>query len=306
MNEKWKMASEGALTRWLLRPAAILAWGGALFVGAPFFGSWAGAAMPRQGCGGDLYQMGPPSRDVRKDIESVGMAFVWVLGGCFAMGSDVGDDDEKPVHEVCVDSFWMGKYEVTLAQWKRVMSDHFPDQPGRLLPTGRGDHFPVDSASWDDAQDFLEKLNKRAGKNGRFRLPTEAEWEFACRSGGKSEVFSGGDDPARWAWYDRTSRHDGPKKAGTKNANGLGLYDMSGNVLEWVLDDYESTSYEATRLKNPIHRSGRFWKVVRGGAWNLGARFAKCSGRDAVPQTAMGTLIGLKAAPLGFRVVSIP
>lgn len=111
---------------------------------------------------------------------TTGMEFVWVAGGCFHMGDTfgIGDSDEKPMHQVCVDGFWLGKHEVTQGEWVKIM-DYNPSH------FKRGDDYPVETVSWDGAQAYIGKLNSRSGK--QFRLPTEAEWEYAARSGGKKK-----------------------------------------------------------------------------------------------------------------------
>ena len=182
--------------------------------------------------------------------ESVtGMEFVWVAGGCYEMGcgpwtSDCFDD-EKPVHEVCVDGFWIGKYEVTQGQWKKVMGKN----PSRFKSTlfKRRNKYPVDSVSWHDAKAFIKRLNSRSSY--KFRLPTEAEWEYAARSGGKPEKYAGGSNVDIVAWYSRNSDgHTHP--VGTKAPNGLDIYDMSGNVWELCEDIYGHGNH-----------------VARGGSW---------------------------------------
>ena len=192
---------------------------------------------------------------------TTGMAFVPVKGGCFQMGDTFGDgnDTEKPVHEVCVSDFAMGKYEVTQGQWKSIMGSN----PSYF--SSCGDTCPVESVSWNYVQEFLRKLNKRSGKI--YRLPTEAEWEYACRSGGKSEKYCGGNDVDAVAWYDKNS---GGKThpAGEKRPNGLGLYDMSGNVWEWVSDWYVSDYYRTSPKDNPQGPSLGSSRVYRGGGWH--------------------------------------
>jgi len=187
-----------------------------------------------------------------------GMEFVWVPAGCFQMGSNSGGPDEKPVHTVCVDGFWIGKYEVTQAQWGKLM-DYNPSS------FKKGDNFPVEDVSWNGCQEFIKKLNHRSGKT--FRLPTEAEWEYACRSGGKAEKYSGGGDVDRVAWYDFNSgglTH----VVGTKTSNRLGLYDMSGNVWEWCSDWYSSDYYSISPVQNPQGSDSGGGHVFRGGSWN--------------------------------------
>ena len=137
------------------------------------------------------------------------MEFVWVPGGCYRMGSNSGEDDEQPVHEVCVDGFWLGKYEVTQAEWQRVMGNN----PSHF----KGDRNPVEIVSWDDAQEFIKRLNAKG--NGTFRLPTEAEWEYAARSGGKDEKYAGGNDVDRVAWY-KSNSGGKTHPVGTKAPNG--------------------------------------------------------------------------------------
>ncbi len=162
----------------------------------------------------------PRGPDGKTWTDSVtGMAFVWVPKGCFEMGcgtwtSDC-DSDEKPVHEVCLDSFWMGKHEVTQGEWKKIMGNN----PSTFK---KGDKYPVERVSWNDAQEFIRRLNAKTGGRGKFRLPTEAEWEYACRSGGKPQKYAGGSDPDRVAWYGSNSGGS-THPVGTKAANGLGI-----------------------------------------------------------------------------------
>ena len=171
--------------------------------------------------------------EMEKRLESVRKAvgeMVALKGGCFQMG-DTFDGGDKSANKVCVGDFKMGKYEVTQGQWKEVMGNN-PSSYSLC-----GDDCPVEQVSWDDVQAFIRKLNSRFGKE--YRLPTEAEWEFAARSGGEQEKYSGGNDIDVVAWYDANS---GKKThpVGQKLANGLALYDMSGNVWEWVNDMYEN------------------------------------------------------------------
>ena len=167
--------------------------------------------------------------------------FVSVKGGCFKMGCDDGlyedcKDWEKPAHEVCVSDFKIGKFEVTIKQWKKVMDKEPPCG-------GYGDK-PVECIQWKNAQEFVRKLNVMTGKN--YRLPTEAEWEYACQSGGKGEKYCGSNDVDTVGWYTgRVALHPG----GEKNPNGLGIYDMSGNVSEWVEDCY--SRYKNANVQNP-------------------------------------------------------
>ncbi len=191
---------------------------------------------------------------------STGMEFVFVKGGCYQMGDTFGDgaSDEKPVHEVCVNDFYMGKYEVTQGQWKAVMGNN----PSYFKDCG--DNCPVESVSWNDIQEFISKLNNKTGKN--YKLPTEAEWEYAARSGGKSEKYSGGNDIDSVAWYGSNSGNK-THPVGQKAANGLGLYDMSGNVWQWVQDWYDGRYYNNSPRNNPAGPNSGQYRALRGGSW---------------------------------------
>ena len=207
-------------------------------------------------------------------VNGIKYNMVWVEGGTFRMGatSEQGSDaesDEKPVHSVTLSGYYIGKTEVTQALWKAVMDDN----PSIF----NGDNLPVDCVSWDDCQVFVRKLNSLTGQN--FRLPTEAEWEFACRGGNNSlgYKYSGSDNIDNVAWYDGNSG-DKTYPVATKSANELGIYDMSGNVWEWCCDWYgDYTSGAQTNPKGPESGSGR---VDRGGCWNYGARCCRSSIRN--------------------------
>ncbi len=212
---------------------------------------------------------------------ATGMEFVFVKGGCYEMGmGDTiggfflfgdGQGDEKPVHNVCVNDFYLGKYEVTQGQWQVVMGNN----PSYFKNCGA--NCPVEQVSWNDTQNFIGKLNGKTGRN--YRLPTEAEWEYAARSGGKKEKYAGGDDLDRVAWYYSNS---GSKThiAGTKAPNGLGLYDMSGNVWEWCQDWYGEKYYGESPKDNPRGPSSGNDRVLRGGSWNDKPEVVRAANRD--------------------------
>ena len=159
---------------------------------------------------------------------------VVITSGTFDMGSN-NDPSEKPVHRVTIGrAFAMGRTEVTQGQWKAIMGDN----PSKFASCG--DNCPVDQVSWNDAQAFIEKLNAKTGK--KYRLPTEAEWEYSCRAGGQQE-YCGSDNPDSVGWYGALAKPAGNSgksinPVATRQPNAFGLYDMSGNVWEWVEDSY--------------------------------------------------------------------
>ncbi|MDD5435115.1 MAG: formylglycine-generating enzyme family protein [Nitrospira sp.] len=192
---------------------------------------------------------------------------VLVKGGCFDMGDVTGDGDpdEVPVHKVCVDDFYIGKYEVTQKQWKAVMGKN----PSSYFYCGGA--CPVENISYIEVQEFIKRVNRIT--NGNYRLPTEAEWEFAARSSGKKEEWAGQTTEKEledYAWFKNNSGFN-THPVGQKKPNGLGLYDMCGNVQEWVNDFYDG-DYYATRPKkgadkNPPGPEWSQYRVVRGGAF---------------------------------------
>ncbi len=227
-------------------------------------------------------------------VNGIKYNIVWVEGGTFRMGatSEQGSDadseadsDEKPVHSVTLSSFYIGKTEVTQALWKAVMGSN----PSNF----RGDNLPVECVSWNDCQAFIRKLNALTGQN--FRIPTEAEWEFACRGGNNSRgyKYSGSNYIDNVAWYtDNSGKKTHP--VATKSPNELGIYDMSGNVFEWCSDwkgDYSSGAQ--TNPKGPYDGSDR---VLRGGGWGYGAWHCRSSYRGNHFPTNRGSNGGLRLA----------
>jgi len=199
-----------------------------------------------------------------------GMEFVRVPGGCFKMGSNNGDADERPVHEVCVNGFWMGKYEVTQAEWRSIM--------GNIPFRNKSDRHPAQNVTWNDTQAFIRALNDRSGDS--FRLPTEAEWEYAARSGGRDETYSGGDnvDWVAWCKLNTSSR---TKPVGEKSPNGLGLHDMSGNAWEWCQDWYGENYYSHSPRNNPRGPGGGAKRVIRGGASFCEPKLVRAANRNS-------------------------
>jgi formylglycine-generating enzyme required for sulfatase activity len=201
------------------------------------------------------------------DPYGIGDNMVYIEGGTFTMGctAEQGSDcnyDEKPSHSVTLKSFYLNKYEVTQAQWRLVMGSNPSAYKGC-------DNCPVERVSWDEIQEFINKLNSQTG--GRYRLPTEAEWEYAARGGNKSKgyKYSGSNDVTSVAWY--TSNSDSKTHVvGQKQANELGLYDMSGNVWEWCSDWYSENYYYSSPSQNPAGSGSGTYRVVRGGSWYSG------------------------------------
>jgi formylglycine-generating enzyme required for sulfatase activity len=219
---------------------------------------------------------------------ATGIEMVYVKGGCYKMGNTFGDGwpEEKPAHEVCVDDFYLGKYEVTQGQWKSIMGtnpSHFKDC---------GDKCPVDSVSWDDAQGFMDILNSKSG-GSNYRLPTEAEYEYAQRSGGKSERYSGGNDVDSVSWYGGNSGQE-PHGVGTKAPNGLGIHDMSGNVWELTNDWYGSDYYSKSPRNNPTGPSSGERRVKRGGCASGMPQNSRVSRRDGVEPDYRGMDMGFR------------
>ena len=221
-----------------------------------------------------------------KDIE---FRMIKVEGGTFTMGatSEMENpyDDEKPTHQVTLSSYYIGETEVTQALWKAVMGSN----PSYF----KGDNLPVEMVSWDDCQTFISKLNALTGK--RFRLPTEAEWEFAARGGNQSRhtQYSGSSRIDDVAWYESNSDNKThPVK--TKQPNELGIYDMTGNVWEWCQDWYGS--YNSYAQTNPTGASSGPNRVDRGGSWFLSPRYCRSSSR-------FGNAPGFWDGSLGLRLV---
>ena len=214
---------------------------------------------------------------------------VYVEGGTFTMGATAEqqnpDLDEKPTHSVTLSSYYIGKYEVTQELWKVVMGSN----PSRF----KGDYLPVENVSWEDCQTFLRKLNAMTGKN--FRLPTEAEWEYAARGGNCSlgYQYSGSHISGDVAWcYDNCGAKT--HVVGTKAPNELGLYDMSGNVYEWCQDWFGN--YSNSAQTNPTGPSGGSGRVFRGGGWIYGSRYCRVSLRIYDKPESRGDYIGFRLA----------
>ena len=218
----------------------------------------------------------------------ISIEMVKVEGGSFNMGATPEMEDpfdwEKPVHRVTLTkNYYIGKYEVTQALWQAVMGSN---------PSGfKGDNLPVENVSWNDCQDFISKLNAMTGK--RFRLPTEAEWEYAARGAKKSRgyQYSGSNTLGNVAWYDGNSGFK-THAVGTKQPNELGIYDMTGNVWEWCQDWYDS--YSSSPQTNPTGAVSGSSRVYRGGCWYNSARICRSSVRYGNTPGGRDYFIGLR------------
>ena len=222
--------------------------------------------------------------------------FVLIPGGSFEMGSTNGGSDERPVHTVNITKpFYIQKTEVTQEQWRDVMGSNPTNFPGC------GDNCPVDGVGWDDIQEFLSLLNTaEPGKN--YRLPTEAEWEYAARAGTTGDYGGNGvlDD---MGWYGGNggggNAGDGTHPVAQKQPNAWGLYDMHGNLWEWVQDWYSATYYVLSPLNDPTGPVTGSPKVLRGGGWSIGRGAARSASRNqSVPNGA--------SRNHGFRLARTP
>ena len=261
-----------------------------------------------------------PQKGDRWTETITGMEFVGVPGGCFQMGDvfNEGEDDEKPVHKVCVDGFYMACTEVTQWQYKKIMGNnpsHYKADVNwwdneKTHNLKNSDQYPVESVTWEQTQDFIKKLSRKSGKH--FRLPTEAEWEYAAREGGRKVRYGIGknsinNDQATYYDPGKSETHifsDDEYKGtilsvGSHMANGLGLFDMSGNVSEWCQDWYGKDYYRQSSRHNPQGPSSGSFRVVRGGGWCNYARYCRSAYR-------FRNTPGYRFNYLGFRLLLCP
>ncbi len=206
------------------------------------------------------------------------------------MGDATGDgvDNEAPVHEVELDGFYLGKTLVTQGDWEAVMGDN----PSCFKS---GSNHPVEQISFGDICMFIEALEEKNKGAFTFCLPSEAEWEYAARSGGNEDIYSGSSEPDSVAWYGENN--SGRTQAVcTKKPNGFGLFDMSGNVWEWCRDTYSEDAYKRHDRKNPVTEGDSPDLVARGGSYNLDAWSVRCTRRFPFAKDSSGS-------GLGFRLV---
>ena len=224
-------------------------------------------------------------------VNGVTFTMVLVEGGTFTMGASEDDEDasynEKPAHEVTLSSYSIGETEVTQALWLAVMGSNPSRFTGDLTR-------PVECVDWNDCQSFIINLNQLTGRT--FRLPTEAEWEFAARGGNKSEgyKYAGGNDLNEVAWY-RGNSSSKTHQVATKAPNELGLYDMSGNVFEWCNDWYDSYT-DTEGQTNPQGPSSGSTRISRGGSWDTTAEYCRSSFRLSRSPSSLNRALGLRLA----------
>ena len=248
------------------------------------------------------YILNPPLVNQTFTVNDVNFDMIAVEGGTFTMGateeqgSDV-DSDESPTHQVTLSSYMIGKTEVTQELWEAVLGKSVSQIASELgyRTYGEGANYPMYYVSWEDCQEFITKLNALTGKN--FRLPTEAEWEFAARGGSNSQgyKYSGSNTIEDVAWYSPNSSNTNHPVA-TKAPNELGIYDMSGNVWEWCNDWYSSSYYTSESQINPTGPGSGSARVYRGGSHYNSARYCRVSNRDIGSPTRRCGNCGLRLA----------
>ena len=227
--------------------------------------------------------------------DHIAFDLIYVEGGEFMMGDNESDDDrEKPAHKVKVKDFYMGKYQVTQEQWEAVMKKN----PAFF----KGNKRPVETVSWLDAKDFIKKLNEITRKN--FRLPSEAEWEYAARGGKFSQgyTYAGSDKLKQVGWYGENSNEE-TREVGLLRPNELGIYDMSGNVWEWCADDwhedYKNAPDDGTAWVDVPDRGAN--RVLRGGSYWINPVYCRSALRDRGWPDDRNLIIGLRLV-LSFQL----
>ena len=244
-------------------------------------------------------------QDFTETAYGLNMRMIYVEGGTFTMGctSEQGGDcgsDESPNRRTTVNSFYMGMLEVTQSQWEKVMGTSVYQQRNKANPEwsmrGTGSDYPMYYVSWEEAKEFCRRLSQQTGKT--YRLPTEAEWEYAARGGKKAEgtKYSGSNYLGSVAWYSENS-NGSTHPCGTKQANALGIYDMSGNVCEWCEDWYGS--YLSYDTNNPKGATTGQYRVLRGGSWYGSASYCRVADRS-------NDSPDIRYSSTGFRVVLVP
>ncbi|HIJ84077.1 MAG: serine/threonine protein kinase [Magnetococcales bacterium] len=220
--------------------------------------------------------------------------FIKIPAGTFQMGSNTSEkgrkEDEGPIHSVILDGFWLGKTPVTWQTWNRVMGDY----PKGIFNPDTALH-PCERVSWNMVQKFLERLNKHAKGNKIFRLPTEAEWEYAVRAGTQTVFpFPGGkDELEKHAWI-KSNSEEKTHPVGSKLPNPWGLFDMMGNVWEWTADGYDANHYHSSAEKNPKGPDSGDLKSLRGGCWRSQTRECRCANRMSISGKHVSNMVGFR------------
>ena len=280
----------------------------------------------------DKQAVGPHAGEFTED--TTGIQFIAVNGGCFSMGDTFGDGekDERPVHKTCISDFAISKYDITVGQFRRFAESagyrteaekeggcfvfngtDWTKQAGnnwRSPSFTQNDRHPVSCVNWNDAQAFVNWMNTLGSR--RYRLPREAEWEYAARSGGKKERFAGFNDKhqlykyanfcdsncdARWKTTEQNDRYNGTSPVGSYLPNSLGLYDMTGNLWQWVEDWYSESYYGISPKDNPGGPRSGTDRAVRGGSWLSEPADVRAADRNnCAPDYS--------AFDIGFRLVS--
>ena len=246
---------------------------------------------------------GPPGPADAEVITVNGVSFkmVPIQGGTFTMGATAEqgtayESDERPTHQVKLNNYSIGATEVTQELWQAVMGDNPSEFTGNLQR-------PVENVSWYDCKTFITKLNQLTGRT--FRLPTEAEWEYAARGGNKTKkyMYSGSNTIGDVAWYEVNAYNVdfddpayGPHAVGTKLANELGIHDMSGNVWEWCQDWYSDSYYTSKPVTNPTGPNSGISRVFRGGSWDYYAKDCRVSNRSSSKPEYLFNYLGLRLA----------
>ena len=267
----------------------------------PFVISWKGSSETNQAGISSESQSTSQVRDLPKITNSIGMKLVLIPKGKFTMGSPASEEDRyenETEHEVTISKdYYLGVTEVTQGQYEKVIGVNPSFWQKRVIRKSDSSMYPVEQVTWEDAVEFCKELSdlpeeKKAGRV--YRLPTEAEWEYACRAGSKS-AYSFGESTKSlgdYAWFDGNSDRTHP--VGEKKANAWGLYDMQGNVWEWCSDWYDE--YPKGAVSDPTGPKQGSYRVIRGGGWGYEAAFCRSAFRGRLDPSIRGHVLGFRLA----------
>lgn len=244
---------------------------------------------------------------LREDFAAPRM--IQISGGWFLMGSDVGQDNERPVHRVWVDAFELGARQVTNAEYAQFLSATKHRKPLHWEePNFANPLQPVVAPSWFDAMEYCEWLGRMTGRH--FRLPTEAEWEFAARGGLEQKLFPWGDDPPESLTNYAARWKTGPEPVGRTESNGYGLFDIGANVHEWCADWFDADYYEVSPERNPqgpenspgkTGQAAAGRRTSRGGSWRHFTKVSRCAARSSIPPEFQYADYGFRLACDGIK-----